>query len=326
MTSGDFEHKNQQRWLEYERMVESVENGEKSPDAGQLPQKFRELCVDLSLAEARMYGPRITERLNSLVIRGYELIYRTRKGGWNQFIRFVSSGFPSAVRKEWRLLLLCSLVFWLPFIAMLVASRYDIRWAQAVLGPEGMSSMEDMYGGKEQQIAHLRDQYGSNFMMFCFYIYNNVGIDFRTFAGGMAAGVGTLFFLLFNGLFMGAAAGYVNQVGDPESFWTFVIGHSSYELIGMIISGMAGMRLGLSILNPGRLTRVKALVESAKQALPLIIGAGLLTTLAAVVEGFWSAQDIPSGVKYLFGATGWVLLTVYFLLAGRKGGACDSKR
>jgi uncharacterized membrane protein SpoIIM required for sporulation len=318
MTSGDFEHKNQERWLEYERLVDRLERGAKDPDAGEMPRRFRELCVDLALAESRMYGTRITDRLNGLVIRGYELIYQTRRGGWQKTGEFVTAGFPQAVRKEWRLFVLCNLVFWVPFVAMLLSSQHDIRWIQAVLGAEGMVSVEEMYGGKEQQIAHLRSEYGSNFMMFCFYIYNNVAIDFRIFAGGIAAGLGTLFFLIFNGLQIGASAGYVNHACNPEAFWSFVSGHSSFELLGMVVSGMAGMRLGLAILSPGRLPRLRALAEAGKQALPLIYGAALLTTLAAVVEGFWSAQPIPSGVKYAVGIIGWVLHIAYFLFAGRR--------
>lgn len=320
MTSGDFEHKNQERWAEYERLVGRLEKGAQVPEAGQMPRRFRELCVDLSLAQTRMYGGRITERLNSLVIRGYELIYRTRRNGWRNFAVFLTDGFPRAVRAEWRLFWLCNLVFWLPFLVMMLSAQHDIRWIQAVLGPDGMVGMEKMYGGKEEQLSHLREEYGSNFMMFCFYIYNNVAIDFRIFAGGMAAGVGTLFFLLFNGLHLGAAAGYVNHACNPESFWSFVSGHSSFELLGMIVAGMAGMRLGLAILRPGRLPRVRALVEAAKQALPLIYGAALMTSLAAVIEGFWSAQPIPSESKYVFGLAGWALHAAYFLLAGRRSG------
>jgi len=318
MTSGDFEHKNQEHWVEYERLVGRLEKGGEVPDAGQMPQRFRELCVDLSLAESRMYGARITERLNALVIRGYEQIYRTRRGSWEKVVAFVMADFPRTVRREWRLFWLCNLVFWLPFFVMMISSAHDIRWTQAILGPEGMASMEQMYGGKEEQLSHLRSEYGSNFMMFCFYIYHNVAIDFRTFAGGMVGGVGTLFFLLFNGLSMGAAAGYVNHACNPESFWTFVCGHSSFELLGMVVSGMAGMRLGLAILRPGRLPRVRALVEASKQALPLIYGAALMTTMAAVVEGFWSAQAIPSEAKYAFGIAGWLLHAAYFMLAGRS--------
>lgn len=308
------------RWAEYELLVSMMEKGKAGPDAEKLPRLFRELSLDLSLAESRMYGGRVTERLNELVIRGYELIYQTRRGSWENVISFVATDFPRAVRREWRLFWLCNAVFWLPFFAMMLSAEQDIRWIQAVLGADGMASMEQMYGGKEEQLSHLRSEYGSNFMMFCFYIYNNVAIDFRIFAGGMAAGVGTLFFLLFNGLHIGAAAGYVNHACNPESFWTFVAGHSSFELLGMVVSGMAGMRLGLAILRPGRLPRVRALVEASKQALPLIYGAAILTTLAAVVEGFWSAQALPSSLKYTVGILGWVLHIAYFSLAGRRSG------
>ena len=318
MTSGDFEHKNQERWAETERLIDSFERGKPAGGAEKLPRRFRELCSDLAIARSRLYGPRITERLNGMVIRGYELIYRTRRDGLRNIVRFVAADFPVAVRREWRLFWLCNIVFWLPFVAMLLSSKHDIQWIQSVLGTDGMVRMEEMYSGRDQQIAHLREEYGSNFMMFCFYIYNNVAIDFRIFAGGMLAGLGTIFFLLFNGLYLGAAAGYVNHACNPESFWTFVAGHSSFELLGMVVAGMAGLRLGMSILNPGRLPRVRALVEASKNALPLIYGAALMTFLAAVVEGFWSARDLPADLKYSVGIAGWILHALYFGFAGRR--------
>ena len=177
--------------------------------------------------------------------------------------------------------------------------------------------MEEMYGGQEEQLSHLRAEHGSNFMMFGFYIQNNVGIDFQIFAGGIAACIGTIFFLVYNGIHIGAAAGYVHYACNPESFWTFVAGHSSFELLGMVVAGMAGMRLGLGILKPGRLPRGRAIAEAGKRALPLLYGAAVMTALAAVVEGFWSAQPIAANIKYGVGITFWVLHVAYFLWMGR---------
>jgi uncharacterized membrane protein SpoIIM required for sporulation len=318
VTSGEFEHRHGGRWEEYERLVSSMERGKAGADAANLPRLFREVSLDLALARSRMYGPDLIDRLNGLVIRGYELIYQRKRGGWDRLCEFAVIGFPEAIRREYRLFWLCSAVFWLPFFGLMFSAGHDIRWVQSVLGADGMASMEAMYGGREQQLVHLRSEYGSNFMMFCYYIYHNVSIDFRIFAGGMAAGVGTLFFLLLNGLYLGAAAGYVNHACDPESFWSFVAGHSSFELLGMTVAGMAGMRLGLAILKPGRLPRGRALVTASREALPLIYGAALLTALAAVVEGFWSAREISSGVKYALGILGWVLHVLYFSLVGRR--------
>jgi uncharacterized membrane protein SpoIIM required for sporulation len=154
-------------------------------------------------------------------------------------------------------------------------------------------------------------------MMFGFYIKNNVSIDFRIFGGGILAGVGTMFFLVYNGLAMGASAGYVQMAGNPTSFWSFVAGHSSFELLGMLVAGMAGMRLGLGVLRPGRLRRGTALVQAAKEALPLIYGAAFMTVLAAFVEGFWSAQAVPANAKYAVGIFFWVAWVAYFLRVGR---------
>lgn len=321
MTEGEFQDRNRARWTDYERLVEAVEKDQAGAEAANLPRRFQEVCADLSLVESRMYGERLSERLNGLVIRGYEQMDRSRGRFIEQFVRFIGAGLPAAVRKEWRLFWLCNLVFWVPFFAVMLAAKHDLRWVQSILGPEGMMAMDSMYGGKEQQIEHLREKFGANFMMFGHYIHNNVGIDLRIFASGLLAGVGTLFFLLFNGIYLGAAAGYVNEVCDPVSFWTFVSGHSSYELLGMVLSGMAGMRLGLALLRPGRLPRVRALTTAAKSALPLIFGAMALTAVAAVVEAFWSARALPDGVKYGVGIAGWVLCAAYFLLVGRRAGS-----
>lgn len=318
MTAGEFETKHSARWLEFERMLAALEKGAEFENAGAMPKRFREVCADLSLARARMYGGEITERLNGLVIRSYELLYRQRRTGWMGVAEFFAGGFPRAMRREWRLFFVCTAVFVIPFLAALLSSRHDIQWIQSILGVDGMRMMEGMYGHRSAPMDHLRAEHGSNFMMFCYYIKHNIGIDFQIFAGGMLAGIGTLYFLLYNGVFLGAAAGYVNHAGDPETFWSFVSGHAPYELTGMIVAGMAGMRLGLAILRPGRMPRGKALVEAGKLALPLISGAGALTFVAAVFEGFWSAGLASSEIKYAVGFIGWILLAGYFLFVGRK--------
>jgi uncharacterized membrane protein SpoIIM required for sporulation len=81
---------------------------------------------------------------------------------------------------------------------------------------------------------------------------------------------------------------------------------------------MAGMRIGLALIKPGQLSRGKALMESGKQGLPLIMGACVLTFIAAIIEGFWSAEAFTPETKYLVGYMGWFLLVVYFVFVGRN--------
>lgn len=317
MTKQEFEQRNDPAWQRLERLVSGLEQGRREPDVGDVPALFRQACHDLSLAEHRMYGLALCERLNELIIRTYRQLYRARRPVAARFLGFFIEDFPRALRKDWRLFWWAFLFFWGPFFAMMISAQYDIRWVESILGPQGMTSMEAMYSGDEA-VEKMRETFDSNFQMFGFYIMNNVGIDFKCFAGGILFGVGALLVLLFNGLMLGAATGYVIESCNPEAFFKFTSGHSSWELLGAVIAGMAGMKLGLAALMPGRLSRSESIRQGAKAALPLILGAAAMTVVAAAIEGFWSAQPYPPMVKYVFGVFWWVFLAVYFLFCGRR--------
>lgn len=318
MTPGNFEQKNGKRWRDMDSLMVALEKRHRNVDVRSLPQLFRQVCADLALAQYRMYGDRVVRALNDRVIRGYKLLYRGRSAGLERCAMFLLATFPQTIRREWRLFWLSNALFWLPFFALMISVRWDLTWVQSVLGQDGMVSMEKMYGGDgAAQTSHLREEFGSNFLMFAHYIQNNVGIDFQLFAGGILAGLGTIFFIVFNGLMIGASAGYANYACHPESFWSFVSGHSSFELLGMCVVGMAGMRMGLGLVKPGRLPRSRSLRESTVRAMPLLFGGSLMTAAAALIEGFWSARDVPAEWKYAVGIVFWVLHAVYFLGMGR---------
>jgi len=330
MKRGDFVRMHGARWTRAERLLDELDRGRKrakegagavaradTPPVEQLPVLFRQLCADLTLARHRMYGEQMCTRLNDLVIRAYQHLHGRKPGMGGAVVAFFVRDFPAAVCREWRLFWLCSAFFWIPFLSMALSVQWDPRWVQAVLGADGMASMEWMYGG-DDTVEVLRQEFGSNFMMFAHYVRNNVSIDFQMLAGGLAGGVGTLVFLLFNGVYLGGATGYVHEACNPASFYTFVISHSALELIAMLIAGVAGMRIGIAVLSPGRWTRRDALVRAGRQALPLIYGAAAMTLLAAVIEGFWSASPIPAVYKWTFGIAWWVALAVYFPVLGRR--------
>lgn len=319
MQGKEFEEKNGKRWADYEQTLTTIEKKAQSLDVSKVPTMFREICTDLALARHRMYGMPMNEKLNELVIRGHKMIHRRAGGTWEKLLRFVAVDFPVSVRKEWRLLIVATLSFIVPLVGVALAGFYwpDFSWIQAVLGPEMMGNLDTMYGSKDDQISNLRSEYGSNFMMFCHYIMNNIGIDFRLYAGGILACLGSLFFLVYNGVFFGAVIAYIHTACSTEAFYTFVAGHSSFELIAMVIAGMAGLRIGMGLLHPGRKTRRRSLMDAGKKSLPLILGAALMTFVAAAIEGFWSAQAMPAMVKYSVGIFFWIVCFLYLGLAGR---------
>lgn len=318
MTPAQFEKHIEPRWQKLERLMNDAESSKPKADVIELPDTFRQVCHDLSVAQHRLSPQRLTQKLNLLAIRGYRILERRTAGGLEAFIHMMLVMFPQLVRKEWRLFGWCSAIFYCPLIVLVTITPHYPEWSMALLGADGMGQAEEMYGHGSDLVETLRGKFGSDFAMFCFYIWNNVGIDFKTFAGGLAGGVGSLFVLLFNGLHIGALAGYIRYAGDPESLLLWVSGHSALELTGMVISAMAGCRLGLTVLKPGRMLRRDALVLAGRQALPMMIGAAMMTCFAAVIEGFWSPRQLAPFIKYSFGIVQWLLVAAFLIFSGRR--------
>ena len=317
MNREQFTARNAERWKAFEESLERLEKGQAGREETEaFPGQFRQMCSDLALARYRMYGLRLCDRLNQLIIRAYSRLHREQHRLGYRALRFFAVEFPQAFRRDWKLFWLSMALFWLPLVVMAVSIRWDPHWVQSVLSPEVMQGLETMY--KEGDVrSNMREHFGSDFQMFGHYIWNNISIDLRTFAGGVLYCLGSLAIILFNGIFIGSAIGYVHYACTPGTFWPFVSGHSSFELIGAVVATMAGMRMGIGLLRPGNLPRRQAFMKSALEGVHLLFGAVTLTFIAAIVEGFWSAGPAPAMVKYVVGIFFWIVVLGYLGLAGR---------
>src|SRR3546814_6892093 len=84
--------------------------------------------------------------------------------------------------------------------------------------------------------AKLGRDSGSDLQMFGLYIANNISIGFRTFAGGLLAGVGSLLVLVFNGVMFGTVAAHLQGIGHGGPFWRLVVGHAAPELSAIVVA------------------------------------------------------------------------------------------
>jgi uncharacterized membrane protein SpoIIM required for sporulation len=155
--------------------------------------------------------------------------------------------------------------------------------------------------------------------MFGYYTRNNIGVAFQCFAGGLFAGLGSLFFLAYNGAFAGAIAGYLTERDMGSTFYSFVATHAAFELTAIVLSGAAGLRIGHALLAPGRLTRRQALVHATHSSAIILYGITAMLIVAAAVEAFWSSASwLPHAVKYSVAAMCWAGVLAYFTLQGRR--------
>lgn len=339
MKQSEFENRYQSFWLELEdklniSLQSNVSNknnkswfkkkqGNKritaNTDLGQdFPENYRLLCHHLSLARSRHYSPLLVDRLEKLVINSHQIFYKRKTHLLSSILIYFTAGFSQSVRKEWRWVLLSSVLFFGTFLGMLISLQYYPDMIYTVIDGEQLAQMESMYDPGEDKIGRGRDS-GTDFQMFGFYIFNNTGIGLKTFASGLLFGIGSVITLLFNGLTIGGVAGYLTFIGYGETFWPFVSGHSAMELTAIVLSGAAGFKLGFSIINPGRKSRLRSLRDSARDAVFMMYGVAAMFIIAAFIEAYWSSMSgIPAMVKYSVGITFWVLLIFYFVFAGRR--------
>ena len=287
----------------------------------EFPAAYRRLCQQLALAERRGYGQALIERLRSLAERGHLALYRPPRARFGRIVDFFAREFPQRVR-AWRgVMLAAGLLYFGPFLVCLVLLQYRPELAPLIMGHELLGQMESMYDPAAKHTRLGRDS-GSDLEMFGYYILNNVSIGFRTFAMGLIAGIGAAFALVFNGVFHGSAAGHLTAIGFGDPFWRFVSGQTAPELLAIVQSGGAGLKLGLSLLMPGQRTRLRAFKETGIDGARIILGVFAMLVLAAFIEAFWSSiGSIPALVKYSVGISLWVLFLAWLLLAGRGRGS-----
>jgi uncharacterized membrane protein SpoIIM required for sporulation len=309
------------QWEEYRELLDTLERrGRRPPDPApvRFPVLYRRLCADYALARARHYSPGLIAELHALIRRGYRCLYQRRPALLAPTLAFMAAGFPRALRRHASVFWLAAALLFLPMAIMGVACHQDGELIYSLMDSSEVTDLEALYDPANRKVGRAAQrQADTDFQMFGYYVMNNIGIGFRTFAGGLLLGLGSVIILLFNGLAIGAAAGHLTRLGFESTFWPFVGSHAPYELTAIAISGAAGLLLGQALLAPGRRTRLAALRANARDAVVLVGGAALMLLLAAVVEAFWSAGGAPADVKYGVGAVGWVLVAGYLSLAGR---------
>ncbi|WP_340649862.1 stage II sporulation protein M [Pseudoxanthomonas winnipegensis] len=329
MRQEQFVARHQREWQELEDWLRTRADARRAQDTRNtgtlgdeaMPQRYRRIAQQLSLARRRGYSAQVTGRLQTLMEQGHQVLYRTPPLRWRTALEFLMAGFPRLVRSQARCMWVALALFGVPLVGMTVLLQFRPELIHALMDPRMVAAMERMYDPSSPRIG--RDS-GSDWMMFGVYIRNNIGIGLQTFASGLVVGVGSLVVLVSNGLTIGALFGHLTRIGSGGPLWSFVCGHGAFELTALVIAGGAGLQLGLSWLAPGRRTRGQALVQAGAIGARLCLGVAFMLLVAAFIEAFWSSvASIPHPVKYAVAAVLWTGVIVWLWRGGRGGAERD---
>lgn len=283
----------------------------------ELAQGYRGLAHDLGRVRRDWLGRQLEARLDALAAECHSLLYASgrRGGGWQRFMAIVSA-VPTALWGNRHGLLVGLAAFYLPMLVCGVLCALDPDMGPHLLGEVEARLMESMYAEAPRGRAPAEAA-----GMTGFYIFNNVGIAFRCFATGIVAGLGSLWFLVFNGVVLGATTGHLVSAGLGPHLFEFVAAHSAWELTAIALSGAAGLQMGMALIRTGGRTRLDSLRAKGPDLLAQVMLAAAMLTVAAGLEAWVSPSGLGWPIKAAIGVTGWLVVSgglVALCLVGRR--------
>jgi uncharacterized membrane protein SpoIIM required for sporulation len=316
MNSQQWLVRQEPKWQQLDALLNRAERqGLKSLSASELQQLsslYRTATADLARARTRKLGSGIIEYLQNLARRGYGQVYQgRRRQEWRSLVEFYRWGFPAVVQATWAYTGIATAVFLVGGIIGWWYSWRDPAFMALVIPDRIIDLVQDQGKLWMGQIVGVEPLASSQIMT------NNISVTFTTLAGGIVAGLGTLFILWNNGLSIGAISTLVGQHGMAYPFWAFVVPHGSLELPAIFLSGGAGLLLAKGLLLPGRYKRLVALQQRGSQAIQLMFGVVPMLVIAGALEGFFSPNPlILDGFKYLVGLA--IFIGLLFYLSQRR--------
>lgn len=300
-------------WRRLEELVDAVRTSRLTflsrDEVRELTRLYRRTAADLAIARQEVRDPMLVNYLNGLVGRAHGLIYRNEGSGFRVVVDFFRYEFPATFRKT----------FGYTAAAFLLTVVFAGLGAIATSADESFS--ETIAPGlREQVIAHHNwtDKINSaNPVHSALIQQNNISVCALAFGGGMLAGLGTLYILMFNGLMIGSVVMLCVRY-DFHEILVFMAGHGVLELTAIFISGGAGFMLAGALIRPGDLSRLDALLVKGRDAIVLMLGCAVMLMIAGTIEGFVSPAPIHYGWKLAVSVTSAILMTSYFLIPDRR--------
>ena len=278
----------------------------------ELGRIYRRTASDLAIARAESRDPRLVNYLNSLVIRAHGRIYRAESHGWKRILHFFTRELPQTFRRTWRYTLLSFSVFAIFAVFGFIGTRNDPEFSELVGVDPTFREMNIETKTRWWETLNNQNQVGASAI-----ITNNIQVTIYTFAFGALCGIGTLFYLAYNGANIASVLALTYRAGFGNDLMTFMVGHGVIELSCIFISGGAGLLIGSAMIMPGNMTRADALKTRGRESVRLMMGVAVLLCVAGIIEGFISPTPINPRIKYTIAALTGVTLYSYLLLVGR---------
>lgn len=300
-------------WDRLEQLVDAARRPRRMSgrDVDELVELYQRAATHLSVLQAAGPDPVLLGRLSGLVARARNAVSGTRQASWRDVARFLREDFPAVLyhsRWWWGAVTVGCLLVGFAWAAYLIRHPE----AQAALVRE-----EEV----EQLVNHdFEDYYSSGPAQdFAAHVWtNNAMIAAAAVVSGILLGLPVFYMLYANAMNVGIAAALMISHDRGALFFGLILPHGLLELTSVFVAGGLGLKLGWTVIDPGRRSRSQALAEEGRALVSGAIGLALLLFVSGLIEAFVTPSPLPTWARIGIGVLAEIGFLLLVFVLGRR--------
>ena len=280
-------------------------------EVDELVELYQRVATHLSVLQSSGRDPVLIGRLSSLLARARTVVAGTRPAAWKDVARFLTVDFPAVLYRTrwwWGTVAVAFLLVafgWGAFVATHPESQ------AALLPPDDVKQLVGHDFADYYKQAPAQDFAAQVFT-------NNALIAAGAVASGVLLGLPVFWLLYQNAVSVGIVGGFLVANHRTGLFFGLILPHGMLELTAVFVAGGLGLKVGWTVVDPGRRTRSQALAEEGRALVIGAVGLALMLLVSGVIEAFVTPSGLPTWARIGIGGLAELgFLCVVFVLGRR---------
>lgn len=280
-------------------------------EVDELVELYQRTATHLSVLQSAGRDPALLGKLSVLIARARNVVAGSRQAAWKDVARFLQVDFPAILYRTrwwWGVVAAAFLLVsfgWAAFIATHPSAQ------AALVPPDDIKQLVNHDFADYYSAAPAQDFAAQVFT-------NNALIAAGAVAGGILLGVPVLYLLYQNAVSVGVVGGIMVANHKTGLFFGLILPHGMLELTSVFVAGGLGLKLGWTVVDPGRRTRGQAVAEEGRALVAGAIGLALMLFISGLIEAFVTPSGLPTWARIGIGGTAEVLFLLYVFVLGRR--------
>lgn len=281
------------------------------PEIDELVDLYQRVATHLSVVQSAGRDQALVGRLSTLVAQARGVVAGGRRAAWSDVARFLRSDFPAIVyRTRWWSIGATALFLVVAFgFGFWIAGSPEAQLA--VAPPEVVKQLVEEDFENYYSSAPAQDFAARVFT-------NNAYVAAQAILFGVLLGLPVLFVLFVNALNVGVAGGLMAANDRTGLFFGLILPHGLLELTAVFVACGLGLKLGWTVVDPGRRSRSRALAEEGRALVTGALGLALVLFVSGIIEAFVTPSGLPTWARVTIGVVAEVLFLLYVYGPGRR--------